>query len=340
MVWWHAMKFFKGLPFVSLFVAMLLWGSSFVAFKYAVMVYDPIVVVFARMALSALLFLLVLPLWRPRSVRKEDLGFMVFMALCEPCFYFVFEGQALTLTSASQAGMVAATLPVLVAMCAGFFLGERLTRRSWSGLFLALAGVAWVSISGTATDTAPNPVFGNFLELLAMLCAAGYTVSMKKLCATYSPWFLTAVQSLVGTVFFLPLLLLPSTTLPVAFPMGPSIAVLYLGVCISIGAYVLYNYGISKLPAWQASAFVNLIPVFSMFLGWICLGEYLNFSQLAGVAVVFAGVLLSQEWPTARNQGTLDLHAEDEGALVNSEDMPLSAVASLENVVAPLRGKD
>ena len=334
------MTFFPALPFISLLVAMLLWGSSFVAFKYAVMVYDPIVVVFARMLLSAVLFLLVLPLWRPRVVHKKDLGFMVFMALCEPCFYFVFEGQALTLTSASQAGMVAATLPVLVAMCAGFFLGERLTRRSWAGLFLALAGVAWVSISGTATDAAPRPVLGNFLELLAMLCAAGYTVSMKKLCASYSPWFLTAVQSLVGTVFFMPLLFLPSTALPVDFPMGPSIAVLYLGVCISIGAYGLYNYGISKLPAWQASAFVNLIPVFSMFLGWVCLGEYLNFSQLAGVAVVFAGVLLSQEWPGGQNKSTLRLHAEEEGAFVDSEDMPLSAATSLENAVVPLRGKD
>ncbi|HCU68896.1 MAG TPA: EamA family transporter, partial [Desulfomicrobium sp.] len=127
------------LPFFALSLAMLLWGSSFVAFKYAVMTFDPIVVVFARMFVSAALFLLVLPVWRPRSVKRGDIWFMLFMALCEPCLYFVFEGQALTLTTASQAGMVAATLPVLVAVCAGFLLGERLSRRSWLGLLLALA---------------------------------------------------------------------------------------------------------------------------------------------------------------------------------------------------------
>lgn len=323
------MTFFPALPFLALFMGMLLWGSSFVAFKYAVMFFDPIVVVFARMFLSALLFLLAFSLWRPRTLRREDLGFMVFMALCEPCFYFVFEGQALTMTSASQAGMVAATLPVLVAVCAGFFLGERLTARSWSGLFLALAGVVWVSVSGVATEAAPRPFMGNFLELLAMLCAAGYTVSMKKLCARYSPWFLTAVQSMVGTVFFLPLLFLPTTTLPAAFPVGPSLAVLYLGVCISIGAYGLYNYGISKLPAWQASAFVNLIPVFSMLLGWLCLGERLTPWQLAGVAVVFAGVLLSQQWPGREGKNAPDRDMADEGVLAGPLPVPEEALVKV-----------
>lgn len=333
------MTMFSGLPFFALSLAMLLWGSSFVAFKYAVMFFDPIVVVFARMGISALVFLLVLPLWRPVRVRLADIWFMVFMALCEPCMYFVFEGQALTMTTASQAGMVAATLPVLVAVCAGFLLGERLTRRSWTGLLLALGGVAWVSVSGSATEVAPRPVLGNFLELLAMICAAGYTVSMKKLCATYSPWFLTAVQSMVGTVFFLPLMFLPSTDLPQALPAGPSLAVVYLAVCISIGAYGLYNYGISRLPAWQATAFVNLIPVISMLLGWAWLGESLNAAQLAGVAVVFGGVLLSQEWRPEGKDETPGRAVAAEGLEEDGLGMPLG-LGSLDEALVPVRNED
>lgn len=298
---------------------MLLWGSSFVAFKFAVMVFDPIVIVFARMLLSSLLFLVAYRSWWPASWQRKDMGLMVFMALCEPCFYFVFEGQALTYTTASQAGMVAATLPLLVAVCSGVYLGELLRTKSWCGLVLSLCGVTWVSITGSATDVAPQPLLGNFLEFLAMMCAAGYTVSMKKLCATYSPWFLTAVQSFIGCVFFLPLLFLPSTNPPQSFPVAPSLAVLYLGTFISIGAYGLYNFGISKLPAWQASAFVNLIPVFSMFLGWLCLGEHFNFSQFIGVIMVFAGVLLSQEWYGKKCNDTFSLVAA-EGVVAELED--------------------
>ncbi|NLW81812.1 MAG: DMT family transporter [Desulfovibrionales bacterium] len=298
---------------------MMLWGSSFVAFKYAVMAFDPMAIVFARMAISAGLFLLAWRRWRPHRLRRQDLWAMLFMTLCEPCMYFIFEGQAMRYTSASQAGVVAATLPLLVAVCSGFFLGERLTRLSWLGLALALGGVAWVSFSGSATEEAPFPMLGNFLEVLAMVCAAGYTVSMKKLCATYSPWFLTALQSLVGTFFFLPILFLPTTTLPATFPVGPSLAVLYLGTCISIGAYGFYNFGISKLPAWQASAFVNLIPVFSMLLGWAWLGESLNQIQLFGVALIFTGVLLSQARPALR-RGTADLEEADGNAEQGDEE--------------------
>lgn len=283
------------LPPGALLAAMMLWGSSFVAFKYAVLSYDPVVVVFVRMAVAGLVFICMLRRWKPVKWHRRDLGAMVFMAVCEPCLYFVFEGQALRLTTASQAGMVAAILPVLVAASAWFFLGETLRFRSWVGLMLALVGVAWVSVAGQGSEVAPRPIMGNFLELMAMVCAAGYTVSMKRLCSTYSPWFLTAVQAFVGTFFFFPLLFLPSTTLPAALPLGPSLAVLYLGTAISVGAYGLYNYGISKLPAWQASAFVNLIPAFSVFLGWLCLDERLVSDQLTGVAMIVVGVLLSQE---------------------------------------------
>ena len=55
-------------PFMALLTAMMLWGSSFVAFKYVVMVFDPVVVVFARMVLASSLLLLVLRWWRPRVI--------------------------------------------------------------------------------------------------------------------------------------------------------------------------------------------------------------------------------------------------------------------------------
>lgn len=282
------------LSLLALLAAMVLWGSSFVAFKYAVMTYDPVVVVFARMAVAGILFLIFLPKWKPDRIRRRDLGLMLVMGLCEPCLYFLLEGQALRLTTASQAGMVAATLPVFVAVVGGLLLGERLKMQAWAGLLLALLGVGMVSVCGTASENAPNPVFGNLLELAAMLCASGYTVSMKVLCSRYSSWFMTAVQSFVGTLFFAPLLLLPSTTLPQTLAVGPTLSVLYLGVVISIGAYGFYNYGVSQLPAWQASAYVNLIPVFALVLGWALLDETLTVLQCAGVAVVFAGVWLTQ----------------------------------------------
>lgn len=286
---------FSGYSGIALLFAMAMWGSSFVAFKFAILVYDPIVVVFGRMALALMLFMCTFSMWKSTRFDKRDLWTICFMALCEPCMYFIFEGQALRYTTAVQAGMVASILPVLVALAAWWLLAERLTTQTWIGLILALGGVVWVSISGVETETSPNPLLGNFLEFLAMSCAAGYTISLKRLSAKYSPWFLTAMQALIGTIFFFPLLLLPSTRLPDVVNVSAIMAVLYLGSCISVGAYGLYNYGISKMPAWQASAFINLIPVFSLVFGWFFLGERLSMQQLCGAGVTLVGVLLTQD---------------------------------------------
>ena len=78
---------------------------------------------------------------------------------------------------------------------------------------------------------------------------------------------------------------------------------LYLGTVVSVGAYGLYNFGVSRIPASQASAFVNLIPVFTIVLGFWALDERLNFWQWMACALVFAGVLVSQDPASGQPQG-------------------------------------
>ena len=216
------------------------------------------------------------------------------MAFFEPCLYFIFEAKAIELTTASQAGMVTAILPLLVAVTASVVLKEKIRKKAIVGLIIAISGVLWLSMEGAPSEYAPNPPLGNFLEFMAMVCATGYTITLKRLTPVYPPLLLTGIQACVGTVFFLPFLFFPSTVMPTAFEPVPILAILYLGLVITLGAYGLYNYGVSRIPASQASAFVNLIPVFAVLLAWLILDEVLNPSQYMACMVVFAGVFLSQ----------------------------------------------
>jgi drug/metabolite transporter (DMT)-like permease len=77
-------------------------------------------------------------------------------------------------------------------------------------------------------------------------------------------------------------------------------AVIYLGAVITLGAYGLYNFGLKHIPASQASAYVNLIPVFSVLMGWMMLGESFTGTQCLATVLVMAGVYISQ-----RRQGAL-----------------------------------
>ena len=280
---------------IALLAAMVFWSTSFVALKAVFRVYDPMFVIWGRQALAAVVFLFVIKkLWRQCRPEPGDFKYLILMSLFEPCMYFVFEAMAIVNTTASQAGMLTSMLPLLVAVIAFFILKERTTPLTWIGFITAVSGAVILSIFSEATEDAPNPVLGNLLEFMAMVCATGYTISLKKLSSRYSPFFLTSVQCFVGTVFFLPLVFISGGGFPSHFAPLPALGIVYLGIIVTIGAYGLYSVGISSVKASTAAAFVNLIPVFTIIWGWIFLGETMNLPQYGGCALVFLGVYLSQ----------------------------------------------
>ena len=71
-------------------------------------------------------------------------------------------------------------------------------------------------------------------------------------------------------------------------------SILYLGACVTLGAYGLYNYAITKVSILTAAVFTNLIPIFTLFLAAIILGETLTLMQWGAIVIVFAGVIVSQ----------------------------------------------
>lgn len=278
----------------ALLLATLIWSSSFVALKYTFSVFDPMVVIFGRMLVASVCFIFLYKFIIPPKIHKSDIKYLVIMAFFEPCLYFIFEAIAVENTTASGAGMITAMLPLIVAVGAKFVLKEEITRNMVMGFTVAIIGSIWLSLSSTATEYAPNPVYGNFMEFLAMVCASGYVITLKHLSDRYGPFFLTAVQAFIGAIFYFPVIFLPMVEKPESFALVPTLWVLYLGAVVTIGAYGLYNYGVARTKASTASAYINLIPAFTLILAFLFLGEKLNATQGMAVVVIFAGVAISQ----------------------------------------------
>ena len=283
---------------IALLVAMILWGSSFVAMKYAFAWFDPMVVIAGRLVVASLCFLPFIPAFSRLPLTRKHILPILAMCFCEPCLYFIFEATALTQTTASQAGMITTMLPLLVAVNSALFLGEHISRKTIMGFAIAAIGAFWLSMSGNVTEQAPNPALGNLLEFIAMVCATGYIILMKYLSRSLPVLFLTAMQAFIGTLFFIPVLMLPMVELPQTLPMPPVLAVIYLGVFVTVGAYGLYNFGVSRVPASQATAFINLIPAVTLFFGFVLLDERLTGWQMLACVIVFIGVFLSQDSKT------------------------------------------
>jgi drug/metabolite transporter (DMT)-like permease len=304
-------------PALGLVLAMFIWGSSFIVMKIALTACHPLLVIFGRLLVAAVIVFLLRHHFGEIRYRRGDWKPLLFMALCEPCLYFGLEGYALHFTSASEAGMITALLPLMSAVTARCALGEKISRQVAVWLSVALLGAVGLTFGGKPAPASPSPMVGNTLELLAMVFAAAYSTTSRYLSDRYSPLFLTAVQAFVGTVFFAPALLLPSVDIPAGIGWLPGLSIVYLGAAVSIAAYFLYNYGLSRLPVSRVSPYLNLIPLCSVLLGWLILDEHLTVLQYISAFLVLGGTLLSQvapeesekaeteKWPT----GSFELRA-------------------------------
>ena len=71
-------------------------------------------------------------------------------------------------------------------------------------------------------------------------------------------------------------------------------SIFYLGVVVSLLGYGFYNYGVSKLSATEAAAYINLIPVITLVIGVLFLEERLTTTQYFASLAILGGMLLSQ----------------------------------------------
>jgi drug/metabolite transporter (DMT)-like permease len=283
------------LPVVALFAAVLLWGGSFAAMRLSVQAMSPWSVMWLRMAIALSVILPFCGRLKTRAYRRGDWKLLGPMVLFQPCFYFLLESNALCFTTSSQAGVISAFVPILVAVGAWMMLAEPLGRGTLLGLFLSVAGVAALSLSGRPDAAAANPLLGNVLELGAMACAAVNIIMVKRLCDRYNPWLLTALQVASGTLFFSPGLVLLLREPGVAWTTPLILSIVFLGALVTLGAFGLYNWAMSRIPASRASVFINLVPVTAVAVGWMAMGESLSGLQCVAAAVVVIGVGISQK---------------------------------------------
>ena len=281
-------------PLAYLTGAVALWGTSFAVTKAAYATFPPMTVMWLRMLVALIVFLPFLPRVTRPVYRAGDWKPLALSALLLPCAYYTLEGFAITFTTSSQAGVISAVMPLIVAISAWAILRERTTWRAAVAIVASILGVVILSVAGVEQVAAPNPLLGNLLELSAMVAAAGATIAIKHLSSYYDPWLLTGLQMAVGCIFFAPLSLASGPVEWAAVPVQGWLSVFYLGAGCGLAAFGLYNSALRLVPATQAALMINLIPAVAMITGWLALGESLTPIQVAACVLIVAAVSYSE----------------------------------------------
>lgn len=282
--------------YTSLSAAVLFWGLSFVATKVALESIPTFTLIFFRFGLAGLIFMTVAVArgGLPRLTGRGHLKLFL-MAVFEPGLYFYFETVGLHYTTAPKAALIIATVPVAVLVFARILIGERIRLFSLIGILFSLAGIAVLIMGDPEFRWAVGGhLKGDLLILGAVITAALYMVGARELGREYSAWAITCFQIFYGALFYAPMFLLEMPRLDWRSVSGSSLlAAMYLTVFATVAAFLCYNYGLTRIQASRASAFINGIPVITAAAAWAVLGERLTALQAVGGAMVLIGVWMT-----------------------------------------------
>ncbi|RLD95223.1 MAG: hypothetical protein DRJ29_03650, partial [Bacteroidetes bacterium] len=137
-------------------LAMVFWGFTFVAFKFANLSFRPITIVFFRLAVSIFfLFGFAFFFKRLNKIKLKDQKWFLLLALVEPFFYFLGEAYGLTMVTATVGAVIISTIPLIVPFAAYYLFREKLTPMNYLGLVISFGGVLLVVLTrsgGLAAD--------------------------------------------------------------------------------------------------------------------------------------------------------------------------------------------
>lgn len=282
---------------LQLLLSTLLWSGSVLFVKVSVQNGPPIHMAALRFTLAALIMLpAILATGWPREVTRADwrdiftLGFLGIF-LYNICFFY-----ALFYTSAAEGALIMAAAPAAHFIIAFVAEGERLTPLRALGIALSVAGIALVVLGGSGAPPAqaPNRLLGDGLMLIGMFLWALNSLYGKRLGRRLSVAATTGLPVAVASAIYLVVTLptgLIATVSSLPLPVWGAIG--YLVVASTIIGRQLWFAGLKGVDVTQAGVFFNIMPVWSTALATLFLGESLQILQLAGGALVLAGVFLT-----------------------------------------------
>lgn len=275
-------------------LAVLIWTGNTLVTKAASAVIDPAAITFYRWLLAGLVLspFLLRSVWRQRSIVVRHWPKLAFLGLLGMSMYQGLAYQAAKSTSAINMGVVVALMPLMSALLASFFAGERLTASRLGGAGLSLLGLLFLSTQGHPSELLHGAAhWGDALMLIAVASNALYGVLLKRWAVPLTTFQQLYVQIGFGILVILPFWLLAPSS-PITSQNIPLI--LYAGIPASIGAPFFWMSGIKQIGPARASLFMNLLPIFVAVAASTLLGEQLHTYHAVGGLLALAGVWWGQ----------------------------------------------
>ena len=279
----HAHPFL--LPF-CLAATWLVWGSTYLGIKFALLSFTPYVLSGVRYLVAGFVLLAIVKFQRaPWPNLRQTLNAGIIGILMTTIGNGLTCVAERTMPSGATALIIAST--PLMTVVLGHLLGTRARTLEWYGIVLGIVGIVLINLDA---ELAADPR-GVALVMAACLSWALASVLIPRLDLPEGAMS-SAVQMVVGGFTSIPIALAMGDRIPSHVEPKAVLALAYLIVFGSIIAYSSYVWLLRNARPALASSCSYVNPVVALFLGWLVGGEAVSWPLVAGIAIILTGVVL------------------------------------------------
>lgn len=293
--------------YLSLAAICLIWGTTYLALRIAVLHFPPFLFVAIRQLTAGLLLA----------------GFMVFFAKVQlpsreyifrqaiAGFFMISMGNGLVAWAevyvpSGVAAIICSLMPMMVILInLAVNRDEKPTIPIVVGVMVGLIGIIMIFSEHLSDFAKLEYQIGIALIFLAVVSWAGGSVWMKKRSGEGNPFLNAGLQMFFGGLWLIPGIFLFDDLTAVTWSSEAVYSLIYLIIFGSIIAYACYSYTLRKLPMTIVSLYAYVNPIVAVILGSIVLNEKLNskivlaiFITVAGIYIVNRGAQLRSAWKT------------------------------------------
>ena len=202
--------------------------------------------------------------------------------------------KGLALTFSMHAALLTLMTPIMITILASRILKERLTREKVISLFLGVSGAILLIALREPGHPGENIPLGDLLVILSSLAYTMYFILVKSLMNKYAAIKVMRLVFTFGFFMVLPLSYKEFSEITwQLFGFNDWLLLFLITIPGTFLAYVFNAYGIQKLSASIAGAYIYSQPVFAVIIAMIFLKEQLSLLKIVAALLIFSGVFLS-----------------------------------------------
>lgn len=283
--------------YMLLLLAQLMVGVCIVGAKALLSGLAPIIIMTVRFTFAFIFLMIFHLLFSKEKFRvlnqltSKDWIHIVAQALCAGALFNILLLFGLKQTSASMAGIITSALPAIVAIFSIIFLKERLTIFTTLCILFALIGLIIINAHSFLVGSGGR-LYGDIIILISLLPEAAYYV-LAKIYKNKIPVFLiSALMNAINIPIFLLIGYFGHYSWPHSFSLHQMSLLLTIGIA-SAFFYVFWFLGCKKIHGTSAGLSTAFMPIATLIIAWLFLGESITLIQMIGMLLVILSIFFN-----------------------------------------------